>query len=67
MLFRSLGVVGSYADPFSTYLTLFAGVAEWGAALAALVLLWRRSAGEYFTELQRARTPAAQRAGRPVS
>ena len=63
----TLGVLGSYADPFSTYLTLIAGVAEWGAALAALVLLWRRSAGEYFTELQRARTPPAQHAGRPVS
>jgi predicted Ser/Thr protein kinase len=51
----TLGVLGSYADPFSTYLTLIAGVAGWGVALAAIVLLWQRSASGYFTELQRAR------------
>jgi hypothetical protein len=51
----TLGVLGSYADRFSTYLTLISGAAEWGVALAAIVLLWQRSASAYFTELQRAR------------
>jgi eukaryotic-like serine/threonine-protein kinase len=51
----TLGALGSYADRFSTYLTLIAGAAEWGVGLAAVVLLWQRSAGAYFTDVQRVR------------
>jgi hypothetical protein len=64
---NTLSVLGSYADRFSTYLTLISGVAEWGVALAAVVLLWQRSASRYFTELQRPRELAAPRnPGGPV-
>ena len=54
---NTLGVLGSYADRYSTYLTLISGVAEWGVALVAIVLLWQRSAGGYFTRLQQVREP----------
>jgi Protein kinase domain len=71
----TLGVLGSYADRLSTYLTLISGAAEWGVGLAAVVLLWQRPAGAYFTELQRVREltspqwpakPAPRNPGGPV-
>jgi predicted Ser/Thr protein kinase len=46
---NTLGVLVIYADWFWTYVTLISGVAEWGVALATVVLLWQRSAGWYFT------------------
>jgi hypothetical protein len=75
---NTLGVLGSFADPFSTYLTLACGVVEWGVALATLVFLWQRRSGEYFAELHQVREltapqwptrpaplPADRRPGRP--
>jgi predicted Ser/Thr protein kinase len=45
---NTLGVLASYGDRFSTYLTLICGAAEWGVALAALVCLSQRRSAEYF-------------------
>jgi hypothetical protein len=64
---NTLNVLGSYADRFSTYLTLISDVAEWGVALAAVIMLWQRPADRYFAELQRARELTARRhPGGPV-
>jgi predicted Ser/Thr protein kinase len=67
---NTLNVLGSYADQSSTYLTLITDVAEWGVALAAVILLWQRPADRYFTDSQRARELTGRRnppAGRSAS
>ena len=51
----TVGVLGSYADRFTTYLTLICGGAEWGVALAALVCLYQRRSTGYFGQLHQAR------------
>jgi predicted Ser/Thr protein kinase len=51
----TLAVLGGYADRAVTYLTLLSAAAEWGVGLAALILLWRRSATWYFTEFHQGR------------
>ena len=63
---NTLNVLGSYADRFSTYVTLISDVAEWGVALAAVIMLWQRPADRYFAERQRARELTARRPGGPV-
>ena len=51
---NTLGVLASYGDRFSTYLTLICGAAEWGVALAALVCLSQRRSAEYFAHRHQA-------------
>ena len=58
---NTLGVLGSFADPFSTYLTLVCGVAEWGVGLAALVCLGQRRSGQYVDQVHQARPLTAPR------
>jgi predicted Ser/Thr protein kinase len=58
---NTVSVLVIYADWFWTYVTLISSVAEWGVALAAVALLWQRSAGWYLTGRQRARELTAPR------
>ena len=55
---NSIGVFTSNAEGLFTHLGFDFGLAEWGAGLIAIVFLWDRRSGEFFTELRRARESA---------
>ena len=54
----TLSLIHSYWGGVLTHPALFFGLAEWGAGLAVIVLLWSRQSGSYFAQLRQARSLA---------
>ena len=54
-ILHSLTVASTYSRGLLTHATWIAGLAEWGAGLAIIVLLWDRRSSAYFAGLRQAR------------
>jgi hypothetical protein len=69
-ILNTIGVFTSNAAGLTTHLGFDFGVAEWAAGLVAIVFLWDRRSGEFFTEMRRVRrlaTPEWPKIMRPAA